>query len=78
MLPNPYGTPIGVEEAKKLAAVALAEARKNNWKMAVAIVDPNGDLIYFEKMDHTQIGSSQIAIAKARSSARFKAPHQGI
>lgn len=74
MLPNAYGTPIGVEDAKKLAAVALAEACKNNWKMAVAVVDPNGDLIYYEKMDNTQIGSSQIAIAKARSSSRFKRP----
>ena len=74
MLPNPYGPPVAVETAKKLAAVALDEARKNHWTMAVAVVDPNGDLIYYEKMDNTQVASSQIAIAKARSSARFKRP----
>ena len=74
MLPNPYGPPIGVENAKKLAAVAVAEARKNNWNMAVAVVDGNGDLVYYEKMDNTQLGSSQVSIAKARSSARFKRP----
>ena len=74
MLPNPYGPPIGVDTAKKAAAAALDEARKNNWKMAVAVVDPNGDLVYYEKMDNTQLGSSQVSIDKARSAARFKRP----
>lgn len=74
MLPNPYGAPIGVDDARKAAAAALAEARKNNWKMAVAVVDPNGDLVYYEKMDNTQLGSSDVSIAKARSAARFKRP----
>src|SRR5438105_3902217 len=55
MLPNPYGPPIGVESAKKAAAAALAEAVKNHWNMAVAVVDPNGTLVYYEKMDNTQI-----------------------
>jgi uncharacterized protein GlcG (DUF336 family) len=69
-----YGTPITVDAAKKVAAPALAEARKNNWLMAVAIVDPSGDLVYFEKMDDTQVGSVDVAISKARSAARFKRP----
>ena len=67
--PKPYGPPIGVESAKKIAAVALAEARKNNWYMAVAVVDPNGTLVYYEKMDNTQLGSANFAIEKARSAA---------
>lgn len=74
MMPNPYGPPISVDDAKKAAAAALAEARKNNWKMAVAVVDPNGDLVYYEKMDNTQLGSSQVSIGKARSAARYKRP----
>src|SRR6185295_19155872 len=69
-----YGPNINVETAKKLAAPAIAEARKNNWNMAVAIVDTAGDLVYFEKMDDTQAGSVQIAQSKARSAARFKRP----
>lgn len=69
-----YGPNINVETAKKLAAPAIAEARKNNWNMAVAIVDTAGDLVYFEKMDDTQIGSVQVAQSKARSAARFKRP----
>lgn len=74
MLTYPYGAPVGVEAAKKAAAAALAEAVKNKWNMAVAVVDPNGTLIYYEKMDNTQIGSAEVSIAKARSAAQFKRP----
>jgi uncharacterized protein GlcG (DUF336 family) len=69
-----YGPPITLEHAKRVAVPALAEARRNNWAMAVAIVDTAGDLVYFEKMDATQNGSVDVAIDKARSAARFKRP----
>jgi glc operon protein GlcG len=72
--PLPYGPPIGAENAKKAAAAALAEARKNNWLMAVAVVEPSGVLVYYEKMDNTQIGSTTVSIDKARTSALFKRP----
>jgi glc operon protein GlcG len=68
----PYGMPIGLESARKAAAAAVAEARKNNWTMAVAITDIGGDLVYFEKMDGTQTGSVNAAIGKARSAVLFK------
>ena len=73
-MPNPYGLPISVENAKKVAAAAVKEAAKNNWAMAVAIVDPGGHLSYYEKMDNTQLGSANVAIDKARSAAMFKRP----
>ena len=69
-----YGSPITIDAAKQVAAPALAEARKNGWTMVVAIVDTAGDLVYFERMDDTQVGSVEVAIAKARSAARFKRP----
>jgi uncharacterized protein GlcG (DUF336 family) len=69
-----YGPNITLDTAKKIAAPAIAEARKNNWNMAIAIVDTGGDLVYFEKMDDTQVGSVQVAQSKARSAARFKRP----
>jgi glc operon protein GlcG len=69
-----YGTPITADVAKKAAAAAIAEARKNNLTMAIAIADPNGFLVYFEKMDNTQNGSVTIAQDKARSAALFKRP----
>lgn len=72
--PQPYGSPITLEAAKKAAAPALAEAARNNWAMAVAVVDIAGDLVYFEKMDATQAGSVVVAVDKARSAARFKRP----
>lgn len=77
-MPNPYGPPISVEAAKKAAAAALAEAVKNHWIMAVAVVDPNGTLVYYEKMDNTQLGSAQVSIDKARSAALFKRPTKAL
>src|SRR5260370_37934955 len=73
-MPNPYGPAISLENAKKTAAPALAEAAKNKWTVAVAIVGPDGTLVYYEKMDNTQLGSAEVAIDKARTAALFKRP----
>jgi uncharacterized protein GlcG (DUF336 family) len=72
-MPN-YGLSVNLETAKKIAASAIAEARKNNWTMAVAITDTGGSLVYFEKMDGTQTGSVRVAIGKSRSAVLFKRP----
>ena len=77
-LPNPYGASITLDQAKKIAALSVAEAAKNNWKMAIAIVDVAGDLVYFEKMDGTQVASVSIAQDKARSAVRFKRPTKAM
>jgi glc operon protein GlcG len=61
-----------LEAAKKIAAGAAAEAQKNNWKVAIAIVDDGGNLVYLERLDGTQIASIDIAQFKARSSIGFK------
>ncbi|MSR22436.1 MAG: heme-binding protein [Gemmatimonadetes bacterium] len=50
--------------------------RPRNWKLAIAVVDPAGELVYFYRMDGTQNASNQIAINKARTSARFRRPTQ--
>jgi len=70
----PYGMSITLERAKKVAEAALAEAKKRNWKMIVAIVSPSGDLVYFEKQDDAQLASIEVALSKARSSAGFRRP----
>jgi uncharacterized protein GlcG (DUF336 family) len=73
--PRPaYGPDIGLEAAKKILAGAIAEARKNNWNVAVAIVDNHGFLISFERMDDTQTASAHIAVEKARTAAMFRRP----
>ena len=77
-MPNPYGLPITLENARKAAAPALAEAVKNNWNVAVAIVDPSGNLVHYEKMDNTQLGSANVAIDKAKTAALFKRPSKAF
>lgn len=72
--PAPYGPSIALDAAQKAAAAAAAEARKNNWNMAIAVVDPDGTLVFYEKMDNTQLGSAKVAVDKARSAALFKRP----
>jgi uncharacterized protein GlcG (DUF336 family) len=70
----PYGEPINAENAKKVAAAAMAEAEKRNWKGAfcVAVVGPSGDLVYFERGDNCQFASIAISQHKARTSAKFR------
>ena len=69
-----YGADITVEAAKKVAAATVAECAKNSWRVAVTVVDTHGDLVYFEKMDDTQIASVAISQAKAKAAATFRRP----
>ena len=70
----PYGSPIALEQARSVLAAAEAEARRRNWKYAIAIVDCSGELVSFDKMDGTQLASVRIAEAKARAAAQFRRP----
>ncbi|MBV9347811.1 MAG: heme-binding protein [Pseudolabrys sp.] len=68
-----YGEPINTETAKKAAAAALDEAKKRNWNVfCVAIVNPAGELVYFEKQDNCQNASITISQHKARTAARYR------
>ena len=69
-----YGAEVNLETAKKIAAAALAEAAKNKWAVAVAIVDNHGMLVYYEMMDDTQTAGATISIEKARTAAMFRRP----
>ena len=70
----PYGTPISMDVAHKAIAAAAAEAKKHNWKMAISVVDPAGNLIAHATMDGTQFASSPSAQSKARTAALFRRP----
>jgi glc operon protein GlcG len=72
--PPPYGPGITFDAAKKALAAAEAEAKKNNWPVAIAIVDSSGNLAAFSKADGTQHGSVDIAIGKAVTANNFKRP----
>lgn len=69
-----YGPQITLETARKAAAAAEAEARKNNWRMAIAIVDNHGMLVFYQLLDDTQTGSATVAVEKARTAAMFRRP----
>src|SRR5438270_9155542 len=74
----PYGTSIGLEHAKQVVAAAEAEAKKRNWKMNIAVVDTNGELVQFERMEGAQIGSGSISVGKARTAARFRRESRAV
>ena len=69
-----YGTAINAAGAKKIAAGVVAECQKNGWNVAVAVVDNHGFLVYFERMDNTQMASVEIAVGKARAAATYRRP----
>jgi glc operon protein GlcG len=72
--PPQYGEPIDLETARKVLAGAQARAQRSNWPVAIAIVDNAGFLVVFERRDNTQLGSVQIALEKAKTSALFRRP----
>jgi uncharacterized protein GlcG (DUF336 family) len=72
--PPAYGPPITLEQAKKVMAGAEAEAKKNNWGMAIMILDSGGSLVMMQRLDGTQLGSIDVARDKAWSAVAFRRP----
>ena len=70
----PYGAPISIDAAKKAMAAAEAEATKNNWGVAIAIVDSGANLVMLHRLDNAQLSSVRIAEQKARTAAEFRRP----
>ena len=68
----PYGAPITLERATVAINAAIAEARKHDWKLNVAVVDSGGNLVAFERMDGAQLASVQICEHKARAAVTFR------
>ena len=60
---------LSLDDVKKIAAGAEAEARANNWNVAISVVDDGGHLLWLQRMDGAAPISSQIAPAKARTAA---------
>ncbi len=69
---------LNLDTAKKIAAAAEAEARKNNWNVVISIIDDGGNLMYLQRMDDTQIGSVAVSQEKARSAFLFKRPTKAL
>jgi len=71
---TPYGTPITMERAQAAIQAAVAEANKRGWALNITVVDPNGDLVTFARMDGAQLASIAISQHKARTAARYRRP----
>ena len=69
-----YGAPISGEQARKVMAAAEAEAKKNNWAVAISIVDAGGHLVLFQRSDNAQFGSVAVSQQKAHGAIAFKRP----
>ena len=70
----PYGPPISLDRAQAIIAAAVAEAKKRNWKMNIAVTDSGGNLVAFQRMDGAMLASIEIAKHKARAAATFRRP----
>jgi uncharacterized protein GlcG (DUF336 family) len=71
-------TALSLEDAKRVATAARAEAEKSGWAIVIAVVDDGGHLMYLERMDGTQKASSRIAEEKGRTAILFKRPSKAI
>ena len=71
-LPLPYGPPITLAAAKAIMAAAERHASANQWPMAIAVVDSTAHLVLFQRADQTQLGSMDVAIAKAMTAVKFR------
>ena len=76
--PPAYGLPITNEQAKKVMAGAEAEAKKNNWPVAIVILDSGGQMVMMQRLDNTQWGSTDIAKEKARSAVALRRPTKAL
>lgn len=72
--PLPYGLAIDVKTAKEVVAAAEVEANKNQWPVAIAIVDSGGHLVLFQRLDNTQLGSVEVSIEKAKTAVMYRRP----
>jgi len=70
----PYGRPISLDQAQAVIHAAVAEARKRDWKMNVAVADSGGNLVAFQRMDGAMLASIPIAQHKARAAVAFRRP----
>jgi glc operon protein GlcG len=70
----PYGPPISLDRAEAVIHAAVAEAKRRNWKMNIAVADSGGNLVAFQRMDGAMLASIQIAEHKARAAATFRRP----
>jgi glc operon protein GlcG len=73
-----YGSPITLEQARKVMAAAEAEARKSNLNLSIAIVDTGGHMVLMQRMDGAFFASAKVARDKAWSAAAYRRPGKAL
>ena len=58
-----------LDDVKRIAQAAEAEARANNWAVTIAIADDGGHLLWLQRLDGAAPVSAHIAPSKARTAA---------
>lgn len=76
--PPPYGLSLTLDQARRAVAAAEAEATRNGWSMAIAVVDAGGRLVLFQRMDGTQLGSLDPAVGKAVTAVNYRRPTKAL
>jgi|SRR5580704_16822296 glc operon protein GlcG len=76
--PPAYGAPIDLALAKRVMAAAEAEATRNNWTVAIAIIDTSGDLVMLQRLDSANLSATRIARGKARTALEFRLPTKAL
>jgi uncharacterized protein GlcG (DUF336 family) len=67
-----------LDAASRMAAAAEAEARRNNWAVAIAVVDDGGHLVLFRRLDGAKLVAIDIAVRKARTAVFFQGETKGL
>jgi uncharacterized protein GlcG (DUF336 family) len=74
----PVRKTLTLEAARRVAAAAEAEAKRNNWSVSIAVLDEAGHLVVFHRMDGAKLVATDIAIRKARTAVYFQGPTKGL
>jgi glc operon protein GlcG len=77
-VPLPTRRTLTLEAARRVAAAAEAEARKNNWAVSIAVLDDAGHLVLFQRMDGAKLVATDIAVRKARTAVYFQGPTKSL
>jgi uncharacterized protein GlcG (DUF336 family) len=74
----PVRKTLTLEAARRVAAAAEAEAKRNNWAVSIAVLDEAGHLVVFQRMDGAKLVAIDIAIRKARTAVYFQQPTKAL
>jgi len=73
-----YGTPITLDQAKRVMVAAEAKAKQNDWNVTISIVDSGGHAVMLQRLDGSHLASIRMADGKARTAVEFRRPTKAL